>query len=132
MAGWVRVWNETKKVLVCSRCRVAKTWWQRLIGLMGRKSLERDEGLLLTHAFGGVHTCFMRFPIDVAYLNREGFVVAVRHDMRPWRVWLVSGGDAEMALELPSGRLAETGTEIGDLLKFESCQLGSPKRAPHF
>lgn len=127
MASWVKVRNETKGTLVCSRCLVAKTWWQRFIGLMGRKSLARDEGLLLTSASGGVHTCFMRFPIDVAYLNRDGFVVAVKHNMRPWRVWIVLRRDATVALELPAGRLAETKTEIGDLLKFQPCQFGSPK-----
>lgn len=127
MAGWVKVWNETKGTLICSRCFVARTWWQRFIGLMGRKGLERDEGLLMTSAFGGVHTCFMRFPIDVAYLNHDGFVVAIQHNMRPWRVWIVTRRDAAMALELPAGRLVETKTEIGDLLKIQPCQFGSPK-----
>ncbi len=127
MADCVEVWNETKGILICNRCFVAKTWWQRLIGLMGRKGLERNEGLLLTSASGGIHTCFMRFPIDVAYMNREGFVVAVRQNMQPWRVWIVNREDAVMALELPAGRLVETGTEIGDLLKFQPCQFGSPK-----
>ncbi len=93
---------------------------------MGRKVLERDEGLLLTSAVGGVHTCFMRFSIDVAYLNNDGFVVALRHNMQPWQVWIVNRRDAVMALELPSGRLTETGTEIGDLLTFQP-QFGSPK-----
>ncbi|MCS7186646.1 MAG: DUF192 domain-containing protein [Armatimonadota bacterium] len=127
MADWVQVWNETKKVVVCEKCLVAKTWWQRLIGLMGRKSLGRDEGLLLTHASGGIHTCFMRFPIDVAYLNRDGLIVAVRHNMKPWQVWILAKKDAVMALELPAGRLAETGTEVGDLLTFQPNQFGSPK-----
>lgn len=127
MADYVKVWNETKGRLICNRCLVAKTWWQRFIGLMGRRDLGRDEGLLLTPAFGGVHTCFMRFPIDVAYLNRDGIVVAVRHNMQPWRIWIVTERDAVMALELPAGRIAETETEIGDLLTFQPCQLGSPR-----
>ncbi len=127
MADYVKVWNETKGRLICNHCLVAKTWWQRLVGLMGRKSLDRDEGLLLTSAFGGVHTCFMRFPIDVAYLNRDGIVVAIRHNMQPWRIWIVTERDAVMALELPAGRIAETETEIDDLLTFQPCQLGSPR-----
>ncbi len=100
--------------------------------MIGRRGLEQDEGLLLTSAFGGVHTCFVRFPIDVAYLNRNGLIVAVQHNMKPWRFWIVSERDAVMALELPAGRLSETSTEIGDLLTFQPCQFGSPKRAPLF
>ncbi|MFA0736728.1 MAG: hypothetical protein OGMRLDGQ_003228 [Candidatus Fervidibacter sp.] len=86
---------------------------------MGRKSLGRDEGLLLTRATGGVHTCFMRFVIDVAYLDERGQVIAVRENMKPWRIWVVRDTNAFMALELPAGRLKETATEVGDLLEFQ-------------
>jgi len=86
---------------------------------MGRKNLEREEGLLLTKAMGGVHTCFMRFAIDVAYLDERGRVIAVRENMKPWRIWVVRDKSALMALELPTGRLKETFTEVGDLLEFQ-------------
>jgi uncharacterized membrane protein (UPF0127 family) len=86
---------------------------------MGRKSLGREEGLLLTKAAGGVHTCFMRFAIDVAYLDERGQVIAVRENMKPWRIWVVGDRSAIMALELPAGRLKETATEIGDLFEFQ-------------
>lgn len=118
MARYVQVQNTTKKVTICRKCLVAETVLQRFIGLMGRGELGKDEGLLLTYARGGVHTCFMKFAIDVAYLNREGRIVAVKHDMKPWRVWVVNSRDAVMALELPAGRLSETGTEVGDKLEF--------------
>ena len=86
---------------------------------MGRKSLGREEGLLLTKAAGGVHTCFMRFAIDIAYLDERGQVIAVKENMKPWRIWVVRDKNALMALELPAGRLEETATEVGDLLKFQ-------------
>jgi len=119
MPDWVRVRNKTKGTLVCKRCFLARTWLQRLVGLMGRKSLGRDEGLLLTKAAGGVHTCFMRFAIDVAYLDERGQVIAVKENMKPWRIWVVRDKNALMALELPAGRLKETATEVGDLLEFQ-------------
>jgi uncharacterized membrane protein (UPF0127 family) len=118
MPNWVQVRNKTKGTLICKLCLFAETWLQRLIGLMGRKSLGREEGLLLTKAAGGVHTCFMRFAIDVAYLNERGQVIAVKENMKPWRIWIVRDRSAVMALELPSGRLKETATEVGDLLEF--------------
>ncbi|MGQ9462898.1 MAG: DUF192 domain-containing protein [Candidatus Fervidibacter sp.] len=120
MERYVQVRNTTKEVTICRKCFVAETVLQRLIGLMGRGELKKDEGLLLTHARGGVHTCFMKFAIDVAYLNGEGSIVAVKHNIKPWRVWIVNSRDAVMALELPAGRLSETGTEVGDKLEFIS------------
>lgn len=127
MPGWARVFNITKGTAICQRCLIARTRLQRLIGLMGRKELRRDEGLLLTGARGGIHTCFVRFEIDVAYLDGEGRVVAIKRRMKPWRIWVVWNAKAAMALELPAGRLEETGTEIGDLLEFRQLQFGSPK-----
>ncbi len=120
----VQVWNVTKGTLVCPHCLVVETWWQRFLGLMGRKHLPPEEGLLLVPATGGIHTFFLRFPIDVAYLARDGKVVALRANLSPWRLWLVLKSDAVMALELPSGRLQETNTHVGDQLIF--CQVGSP------
>lgn len=90
-----------------------------MMGLMGQKSLGRNEGLLLTNAKGGIHTCFMRFAIDVAYLSESGTIVAVRERMRPWSFWIVAQKDAVMALEVPEGRLSETKTEVGDQLVFQ-------------
>jgi len=92
---------------------------------MGKKSLEQEDGLLLTKATGGVHTCFMRFAIDVAYLNERGQVIAVKENMKPWRIWIVRDRSAVMALELPAGRLKETATEVGDWLEFQPLQVGS-------
>jgi len=70
--------------VACPRCRVADRPLARLRGLLGRAALEPGEGLLITPT-GSVHTCFMRFPIDVVFLDRDGAVLGVRADLRPWR-----------------------------------------------
>jgi hypothetical protein len=61
----------------------------------------------------------MRFPIDVAFLDREGKVVKVFISAPPFRV-LLGGPPARMALELPPGALIRTSTEPGDQLLFEN------------
>ncbi len=83
---------------------------------MGVRSLGNEEGLLLVPAKGGIHTFFVRFPMDVAYLSPDLRVVALRQGMTPFRVWLPRMKDAVLALELPAGRLAETNTQVGDQL----------------
>jgi hypothetical protein len=65
-----------------------------------------------------VHTFFMRFPIDLLYLDRARRARKVRHAVRPWRI---SGcWRAHSVLELPAGTLAATGTSAGDEIALET------------
>jgi hypothetical protein len=89
--------------VLLERCWMADRPWSRMRGLLGRDGLEQGEGLLLKPC-GSVHTLFMRFPIDVVFLDRELFVVAVRPEVRPWRTAGARG--AKVALELAAGEAA--------------------------
>ncbi len=71
-------------VTVCERTCVADTPFTRMKGLLGRDGLEQGEGLLLRPA-SSVHTWFMRFPIDVVFLDRELVVVGIADEVEPWR-----------------------------------------------
>jgi uncharacterized membrane protein (UPF0127 family) len=103
-------------VVVCDRCEIADGTLARMRGLLGRKGLEPGGGMLLTPE-PSVHMFFMRFPIDVVFLDREHTVVSVRHTLRPWRVAGARGAYA--TLELPAGTVAATGIATGDRLVFE-------------
>lgn len=102
--------------VVCASCSVADTMWARLRGLMGRRDLERGQGLLLKPS-GSVHTCFMRFPIDVVFLNRALEVLAVSPAVRPWRMRAHRG--ARAVLELPAGEAERVGIGPGERLTVE-------------
>jgi uncharacterized membrane protein (UPF0127 family) len=65
-----------------------------------------------------MHMLFMRFAIDVVFLNRTGRVVRINHNLRPWRISSIVWG-AHKALELPAGGAARSGTEVGDQIIFE-------------
>ena len=94
---------------------VADTPVSRMVGLLGRRRLEPGTGLVLVPC-RSVHTCFMHFAIDVAFLRRDGTVVRAAPELQPFR--LASGGrDAWLALELPPGTLEATGTRPGDRLR---------------
>jgi uncharacterized membrane protein (UPF0127 family) len=112
----VRVVQGTSGVRVGSRVAVADTWWHRFRGLLARPPLRKGEGLLLLQC-GSVHTVGMAHSIDVAFLDADGRVVRSIARLRPWRVGL-GGTEAIHALELPAGRLHETGTVPGDLLSW--------------
>jgi hypothetical protein len=64
-----------------------------------------------------VHTFFMRFPIDLAFVDRRGRILKTRASMDPWR--LAASLLAHAVLELPAGALARTDTVRGDILAFE-------------
>jgi len=107
---------------VCERCVVADRPLVRMRGLLGRRDLHADEGLLLRPA-GSIHTHFMRFPIDVVFLDRDCRVVDVRDALRPWRMARKRG--AKAVLELRAGEARRRGVEVGDVLHLaDSSEAG--------
>jgi len=92
----------------------ANTFLARFAGLMFRASLSRDEGLLLSPC-SSVHTSFMRFPIDVVFLDQDWRVVGIVEGLRPWRI---AGGYAgsRHVLELGVGKVKQLDLKLGDYL----------------
>jgi uncharacterized membrane protein (UPF0127 family) len=101
--------------IVCERCGVADRVLSRMRGLLGRRELGRDEGLLLKPA-PSIQTFFMRFPIDAVFLDREGRVLKVRSELRPWRLAGCRGAHA--TLELPAGAASRRAIREGDRLEL--------------
>ena len=96
------------------RARVARSFFARLRGLMGVAGLEPGTGVLFPRT-SSVHTHFMRFPIDVVFLDRERRVVKIVPALRPWRFSGAKGADA--VLELPPGECARLGLREGEVLR---------------
>jgi uncharacterized membrane protein (UPF0127 family) len=99
--------------VVCERCTLADSPLTRLRGLLGRDGLGQGEGLLLRPA-SSVHTFFMRFPIDVVFLDRALVVLGITDDVDPWHA--ASRRGAKAVLELPAGESARRGLTVGDQL----------------
>jgi uncharacterized protein len=93
---------------------IADNPWRRFMGLMGRHDLPAGSGLYLRPC-SSIHMFFMRFPIDVAFIDNDGRVVRLYHGLRPWRMSRVVRR-AKAAIELPSGALAQAGVGVGDVL----------------
>jgi uncharacterized protein len=111
-----RIRRAADGALVCERCEIPNSAFGRMRGLIGRRGLEPGSGMLIDSA-PSVHMFFMRFPIDVVFLDRDWKIVAIRHRLRPWRV--AGARRAVAALELPAGAAAEAGIEKGDVLVLE-------------
>jgi len=99
--------------VVCERCLVAARPLRRMRGLLGRRALPPGEGILLRPA-ASVHTFFMRFPIDVVFLDGDGVVLRIERELPAWRVAACRG--AKAAVELAAGEAARRGLRSGERL----------------
>lgn len=93
---------------------VADRWWPRFRGMLGRPPLARGEGLLLSPC-RAVHMIGMQYSLDVAFLSRDGEVVAAYPGLAPG-ARTAYHRHAQNALELPAGTLGESETREGDRL----------------
>jgi uncharacterized membrane protein (UPF0127 family) len=113
---YLTVRNATRHVELGRRVRFAASLVDRAIGLLMTSGLAAGEGMYLSPC-KSVHTFFMRYPIDVLFLDSEGTVL--RQDtLRPWRL---TGWQAQCrgVLELMEGTLSRTGTRVGDRIELE-------------
>lgn len=78
----------------------AENFGTRLMGLLGRSSLDNAHGLYFNQC-NAVHTWGMRFPIDLVYLDNQGTVLDVVHELKPWR--FNRHAKAQAVLELNAG-----------------------------
>lgn len=102
-------------VVLAEQVEEAKTFWTRLKGLMFRVSLAKGKALLLDPC-PQIHTCFMRFNIDVIFLDKQNHVVAVLENLKPWRMSKFYR-NSRRTLELPGGCLQGC-VQMGDELIF--------------
>jgi uncharacterized membrane protein (UPF0127 family) len=108
--------NLTKKTWLATKVRKADSFFTRLVGLLKRTQLGPEEALWLMPS-KGVHTIGMKFPIDVVFLDRNNFVLAVVSGLAPYRMTGVHW-KGQSVLELPKGTLHKSRTEVGDQLEI--------------
>jgi uncharacterized membrane protein (UPF0127 family) len=113
----VRATNTTRGTLVGQRIRVAETGLTRIVGLLGERQLLPGDGLLIVPS-QSIHTWGMQFPIDIAVLDGQWKVIAIKRNIRPFRMTRMFW-KAAAVLELPSGRLDSTSTLVGDTIEFD-------------
>jgi uncharacterized membrane protein (UPF0127 family) len=112
----IMVRNQTRNTVLADAADVADTSAKRRTGLLKHSGLEPGQGLWIVPC-ESVHSFFMKFAIDLVYLDRNKKVKKVRHRMVPWR--LSACLTAHSTLELPAGVVQATGTQAGDQLVIE-------------
>jgi hypothetical protein len=114
--------NRTKGTVLCERLEDAGGLAGQSRGLLGRLGLEDDQGMLFENGrfapFMWMHMFFMKFAIDIVFLDQRGRVKAINRELKPWRVSAMVFG-ARRAIELAAGAVARRGLELGDEVAIE-------------
>jgi uncharacterized membrane protein (UPF0127 family) len=111
--------NITRGVVLADSADLADSSEKRRTGLLKHSELKSGEGLWIVPC-ESVHSFFMKFTIDVLYLDRARKVRGMRQRMKPWRVSACL--PAHSVLELPAGMIEQTGTLKGDQLALEKIE----------
>lgn len=102
--------------MLADRVKIASTFITRLIGLLDRAYLNVGEGLVISPS-NSIHMFFMRFAIDVLFLDKKGRVVAILRSFKPWKLSRIYF-NAYSVIELPAGVIDKTDTREGDLIEI--------------
>ena len=109
--------NQTRNTILADKADLADTSEKRRTGLLKHTHLDPGHGLWIVPC-ESVHSFFMKFTIDVLYLDRQYRVKRIRPEMVPWRVSACL--TAHSVLELPAGTIVRTGTQAGDQLEIKT------------
>ena len=104
-----------RDIKIADKSRQTSNVLERLRGLLGRPALGADECLWITRC-NSVHTFFMRYPIDVVFINARGMVLKVCCCLSPWRMQACLSATA--ALEFRAGEAERLGIFSGSQIEF--------------
>jgi uncharacterized membrane protein (UPF0127 family) len=114
--------NQTRGTVLCDWLQPAATLTAKTRGLTGHHQLTPGTGMLFSSSpalpIMWMHMFFMRFAIDIVFLDRDGRVLKIDADLKPWRVSSIVIG-ARNALELPAGSAKSSGTQVGDQVALQ-------------
>lgn len=108
--------NKNNGKILADRIELADNFFSRTKGLLGKSELCRGEGLHIIPC-SSIHSFFMKFAFDAVFINKKNEVVYLIKNMPAWKISKVCFL-AHSVVELPSGVIKESETNIGDVLEF--------------
>jgi len=108
-----KLMNKTQNAMIVSKVTEANSLKDRLLGLLTYQNLENES--LWIKSCNSIHTYFMKFAIDVVFVDSQLQVKAIRRNVKPWRFVLPVFG-ANSVFELPAGTLTQDNLRLGDHL----------------
>ena len=106
--------------IILTKVKLADSFWKRAIGLLGHKILLDGEGLLFRKSMQ-MHTFFMRFAIDIIFLDKDFKIIKIYHSLKPFKFtgfhFAIHNG---FVLEAKAGFSLENNLAVGDFLILEA------------
>lgn len=112
----MRIINSSKQSVLAQNGLLADSFLSRMKGLLGRKVLLSDEGLIITRC-QSIHMVFMKFPIDAIFVNKDRVVVGLVRNIQPFQFSRMFW-NASSVIELPVGSIDRSRTELRDLISW--------------
>jgi uncharacterized membrane protein (UPF0127 family) len=113
----MKIYNISKGRYIASKAKMADSFLKRLVGLMGKSELEEEACLVITPC-SSIHTFFMKFSIDVVFIDKGCKVVKLIRGVGPQKMVMPVRG-AHSVVEFDSRNEMTYGIEEGDVLKIE-------------
>lgn len=112
----MKILNRSKNTLLAQDARVAGSFFSRMFGLLGKKELKLGEALVIKPC-NSIHTFFMRFAIDVLFVDKNLRVIKLITRLKPFRASAIYP-QADLVIELPAGNINSTRTAVSDQLEL--------------
>lgn len=93
------------------RLHLLARFHERAAGLMAQQAPPVGTGFLL-YPCGAIHTCFMKFPLDVLFMDRQCRVTRVTRNVAPWRI-AFGGGRTSLVIEIQAGTIDMDSVQVG-------------------
>ena len=113
----MKILNQTKNTVLADKVQTADSFLRRMQGLLGRSIFLPGEALVITHC-NSIHMVFMKFAIDVVFVDKKQEVVGVVSNIQPFALSPVFW-KASQAIELPTGTIMRSETCLGDIIQTE-------------
>ncbi|MBN1502426.1 DUF192 domain-containing protein [Candidatus Woesearchaeota archaeon] len=111
--------NKTKNTVICENTKILSSVFSKAKGLMFSRKI-KDTGFIFIFnkpTRVDLHMFFVFFPIDVLFLDKHKKVVEIKENLKPFAIYF-SKNKAKYVVELPEGIIAETKTEVGEIIHF--------------
>ena len=113
----MKILNITKNTVLADDVEIASTALKRMIGLLGKDNISAGNALVLMPC-DSIHTFFMRFPIDVLFVDKSNKIIKAVKAIRPFRLTRVYFR-SNYCVELPVGSIDAANTAEGDVIRME-------------
>ena len=114
----MKLYNSTHNCLIADNLKIADNFISRTIGLISTREISQEEGLLIKPCCS-IHTFFMKFDIDVLFVNRKHEIVAIYKYIKPWNV-LPIHPTSQYVLELCGGVIEKHNISKGDVVEVKN------------